>query len=172
MFSNLYIALFLLLSSSSAAYIAVMIKVASMGQQATNEDTRAAARSLLMSTIIGGAGAIIGWEVLSIAPVLTLYTLIIGLAGLVIGPRIFQGAAMHPQAGTWSYGYVTMLVLLAPAVMDGIGGNTASIKFWDRIIMFAAATLYAVAAVYIVDALRVSLRNNRRDPAVAERTVS
>lgn len=148
------VALLLMLSSSSTAYIAVMIKVASMGQQTTNDDTKAAGRSLILSTIIGGVGAIIGWEMLSIAPTLTLYTLIVGLAGLVMGPKIFQGAAMHPQGATWSYGYITMVILLAPAVTDSIGGDSASVKFWDRIIMFAGATLYAVAAVYIVDAFR------------------
>jgi len=148
------VALFLMLSSSSTAYIAVMIKVASMGQQATNGETRAAGRSLILSTIIGGVAAIIGWEMLSITPTLTLYALIIGLAGLIMGPKIFQGPAMHPQGATWSYGYITMVILLAPAVMDSIGGDTASVKFWDRIIMFAGATLYAVAAVYIVDAFR------------------
>lgn len=148
------VALLLMLSSSSTAYIAVMIKVASMGQQATNDDTRHAGRSLILSTIIGGVGAIIGWEILSLVPTLTLYTLIIGLAGLIMGPKIFQGAAMHPQGATWSYGYITMVILLAPAVMDGIGGDAASVKFWDRIIMFAGATLYAVAAVYVVDAFR------------------
>lgn len=148
------VALLLMLSSSSTAYIAVMIKVASMGQQATNDDTREAARSLLLSTAIGGIGAIIGWEMLSLTPTLTLYTLIIGLAGLIMGPKIFQGAGMHSQAGTWSYGYITMLILLAPAVMDSIGGDAASVKFWDRLFLFAGATLYAVAAVYIVDAFR------------------
>ncbi len=148
------VALLLMLSSSSTAYIAVMIKVASMGQQATNDDTRAAGRSLILSTIIGGIGAVIGWELISMVPTLTFYTLLIGLAGLIIGPKIFQGVAMHPQAGTWSYGFMTMLILLAPAVMDGIGGDSASVKFWDRIIMFAGATLYAVAAVYVVDAFR------------------
>lgn len=148
------VALLLMLSSSSTAYIAVMIKVASMGQQATNDDTRTAGHSLILSTIIGGVGAVIGWEMLSIAPTLMLYMAIIGLAGLIMGPRIFQGSAMHPQGATWSYGYITMVVLLAPAVMDSIGGDTASAKFWDRIIMFAGATLYAVAAVYIVDAFR------------------
>jgi hypothetical protein len=153
------VALLLMLSSSSTAYIAVMIKVASMGQQTTNDDTRAAGRSLILSTIIGGVGAIVGWEMLSIAPTLTLYTLIVGLAGLFMGPKIFQGAAMHPQAGTWSYGYMTMLILLAPAVMDSIGGDSASVKFWDRIIMFAGATLYAVAAVYVVDAFRPRRRS-------------
>jgi uncharacterized membrane protein YccC len=148
------VALFLMLSPSSTAYIAVMIKVASMGQQATNDDTRAAGRSLILSTIIGGIGAIIGWELLSMMPTLTFYTLLIGLAGLIIGPRIFQGPGMHPQGATWSYGFITMLILLAPAVMDSIGGDTASVKFWDRIIMFACATLYAVVAVYVVDAFR------------------
>jgi hypothetical protein len=141
------VALLLMLSSSSTAYIAVMIKVASMGQQATNDDTRHAGRSLIQSTIIGG-------EMLSLVPTLTLYTLIVGLAGLVMGPKIFQGVAMHPQGATWSYGYITMVILLAPAVMDSIGGDAASVKFWDRIIMFAGATLYAVAAVYVVDAFR------------------
>jgi hypothetical protein len=148
------VALFLMLSSSSVAYIAVMIKVASMGQQATNDDTRHAGRSLILSTIIGGIGAIIGWEMLSLVPTLTLYTLVVGLAGLIMGPKIFQGAAMHPQGATWSYGYITMVILLAPAVMDSIGGDAASVKFWERIIMFAGATLYAVVAVYIVDAFR------------------
>ena len=166
------VALFLLLSSSSTSYIAVMIKVASMGQQATSDDTRAAARSLLLSTVIGGVGAIIGWEMLSIAPTLTLYTLIVGLAGLIMGGRIFQGAGLHPQGATWSYGYITMIVLLAPAVMDSIVGNTASIKFWDRIIMFAAATIYAVAAVYVVDAIRGSTRHPRGKTTVVERTTS
>jgi hypothetical protein len=148
------VALLLMLSSSSTAYIAVMIKVASMGQQATNDDTRAAGRSLILSTIIGGIGAIIGWQLLSMVPTLTFYTLLIGLAGLIIGPKIFQGPGMHPQAATWSYGFMTLLILLAPAVMDSIGGDAAGAKFWDRLIMFAWATLYAVAAVYIVDAFR------------------
>ena len=161
------VALLLMLSSSSTAYIAVMIKVASMGQQATNDDTKGAGKSLILSTIIGGIGAVIGWEMLSIAPTLMLYTLIIGLAGLLMGPKIFQGAAMHPQAGTWSYGYMTMLILLAPAVMDSIGGDSASVKFWDRIIMFAGATLYAVAAVYIVDAFRP--RSARNESQVGDR---
>jgi hypothetical protein len=161
------VALLLMVSSSSTAYIAVMIKVASMGQQATNDDTRGAGRSLILSTIIGGIGAVIGWEMLSLAPTLTLYTLIVGLAGLIMGPRIFQGAALHPQAGTWSFGYLTMLVLLAPAVMDSIGGDSASVKFWDRIIMFGFATLYAVAAVYIVDAFRP--RHPKQDDSLPDR---
>jgi hypothetical protein len=148
------VAIFMLFSAASTAYIPVMLKVASMGQQATNEAALDAGRSLILSTIIGGVGAIIGWQILGIAPTLLIYTLVVGLAGLIIGPKIFQGTSTHPQAATWSYGYLTMLVILAPAVMDSIGGDPASLKFWDRILMFAGTTIYAVAAVYVVDAFR------------------
>jgi len=59
---------------------------------------------------------------------------------------------MHPQAATWSYGFLTMIVILAPAVMDSAGGGPAGVKFWDRLLMFAGTTLYAVGTVYIFDA--------------------
>jgi len=148
------VALWFLLSSGSAAYVPVMIKVASMGQQATNEDTRKAGRSLVMSTIIGGIGAVIGWQVLSMAPTLSLYVVLIALAALLMGPKIFRGAGMHPDGATWSYGYLTMIVILAPAVLDGLGGDAAGAKFQERLVMFGLTTLYAVAAVYVVDAFR------------------
>jgi hypothetical protein len=119
-----------------------------------NEGARLAGRSLLASTVIGGIGAIIGWQLLRVSPTLSMYTLVIALGALVMGPRIFQGRAMHPQAGTWSYGYLTMIVILAPAVMDSTGGTSANVAFWSRLLMFALATLYGVIAVYVVDAFR------------------
>jgi hypothetical protein len=148
------IAFWFMLSGASTSYVPVMIKVASMGQQATNEGARFAGRSLILSTIIGGIGAIIGWNVLSVVPELSVYALLIGLAGLVFGPRIFRGKGMHPDAATWSYAYLTMIVILAPAVMDTASGSSANVAFWSRLLMFALATLYGVAAVYVVDAFR------------------
>jgi hypothetical protein len=150
------VALFFLFSSASTAYVPVMIKVAAMGQQATNDGARKAGNSLMMSTIIGGAGAIIGWQVLSITPTLTIYTLVIAVAGLLMGPRIFQGRGMHPQAATWSYALLTMIVILAPAVMDSAGGGAAGMKFWERLVMFGGTTVYAVGTVYIFDAFTAS----------------
>lgn len=152
------VALFFLFSSASTAYVPVMIKVAAMGQQATNGETRKAGRSLVMSTIIGGAGAIIGWQVLSIAPTLTIYTLVVAIAGLLIGPKIFRGRSMHPDAATWSYAFLTMIVILAPAVMDSAGGGSAGLKFWQRLVMFGGTTIYAVGTVYIFDAFTASRR--------------
>ncbi len=151
-----------MMSSASTSYVPVMIKVASMGQQATNEGARQAGKSLILSTLIGGIGAIIGWNILQIVPTLSMYALVIGLGALIIGPRIFQGQAMHPQAATWSYGYLTMIVILAPAVMDTMSGSSANLAFWSRLVMFAFATLYGVAAVYVVDALNAG-REHRQE---------
>ena len=147
------IIIWFLLSSASASYAAVMIKVASMGQQAGLDQTRQAGKSLLFSTFIGGVGAIIAWQVLSIWPSLIMYVLLIGLAGLIMGPKIFKGQGMHPNGATWSYGFLTMIVVLAPAVMDGQGGGSADAAFWSRLIMFVLATLYAVGAVFVFDVL-------------------
>jgi uncharacterized membrane protein YccC len=142
-----------LMSSASASYAAVMIKVASMGQQAGLDQTRQTGRSLLYSTLIGGVGAIIGWQVLSIWPSLLMYTLLIGLGGLLIGSRIFAGKGLHKNGPTWSYGFLTMIVVLAPAVLDGQAGSSADAAFWSRLNMFVLATLYAIGAVFIFDTL-------------------
>jgi hypothetical protein len=66
---------------------------------------------------------------------------------------------MHPDAATWSYAYLTMIVILAPAVMDSASGSSADMAFWSRLLMFALATLYGVAAVYVVDAFRPARTN-------------
>ncbi len=148
------VAFWFLLSAASTAYLPVMLKVASMGQQATNEDTAQAAHSLTVSTLAGGIAAVIGWSILSVAPTLPVYAILVAIAGLCFGAKTFKGLAMQPDGATWSYAYLTMLVILAPAVLDSAGGAPAGAKFWDRLIMFAGAGLYAVIAVYVVDAFR------------------
>lgn len=147
------IILWFLLSSASTSYAAFLIKVASMGQQASVDQTRQVARSLLTSTIIGGVAAIIAWQVLSIWPSLIMYILLIGLAGLVMGSRIFSGQGMHPAGSTWSYGFLTMIVVLAPAVLDTQSGAAAGSAFWSRLEMFIWATIYGTGAVFVFDTL-------------------
>jgi len=145
--------LWFMLSSASTSYAAFMIKVASMGQQADVDKSRHVARSLLLSTAIGGVAAIIAWQVLSIWPSLVMYILLIGLGGLIMGPRIFGGPGMHPAGATWSYGYLTMIVVLAPAVLDTQTGAAAGDAFWSRLEMFVWATIYGTGAVFVFDTL-------------------
>jgi len=144
--------IFFLFYAGSSSYMVVMIKVASMGQQAENDETKQVGKSLLMSTFIGGVGAVVIWNLMSIWPSLINLVLLVALAGLIMGRKIFQGPGMATGAGTWSYAFMTMLVIIVPALADGAGGDAAGVKFFDRITMLAWATLYGVAAVYIFDA--------------------
>ena len=141
-----------LLSGASAANLAVMIKVSAMGQEVSRQSTRAAARSLVFSTLAGGLAAILAWQVLSAWPSLTLYVLLVALAGLFFGWRIFTGQGLRDGADMWTYAFLTMIVVLAPAVLDSDFGSAAGARFYDRLLMFLGATLYAVVAVFIFDA--------------------
>jgi hypothetical protein len=141
-----------MLSGASAANLAVMIKVSAMGQEVSRQSTRRAARSLVFSTLAGGLAAVLAWQVLSAWPSLTLYVLLVALAGLFFGWRIFAGQGLRDDADTWTYAFLTMIVVLAPAVLDSDFGSAAGVRFYDRLFMFGWATLYAVAAVYVFDA--------------------
>ncbi len=41
------------------------------------------------------------------------------------------------------------------------GGGSAGIKFWERLVMFGGTTLYAVATVYIFDAIVAARRGSK-----------
>jgi hypothetical protein len=146
------ILLWFLLSGASAANMAVMIKVSAMGQEVSQQSTRNAAKSLIFSTFAGGLAAVIAWKILSVWPSLTLYALLVALAGLFFGQRIFEGRGLHKHAATWTYAFLTMIVVLAPAVLDSDFGSAAGARFYDRLFMFGWATLYAVGAVFVFDA--------------------
>lgn len=153
--------LFWLLATSGVSNIAVAIKVSSMGQQACADSSRQAGRSLLASTFIGGIAAILIWLVLRVWPSLLLYSLLVLLAGLVMGRRIFAGPAFAPGGQVWSYAYVTMLIILGPIVLDS--GDAAGGRFLDRLLMFLGATVYSVLAVFFFDAVmrHRKLQNDR-----------
>lgn len=147
------ILLWFMMSGASAANLAVMIKVSAMGQEVSRQSTRAAAKSLIFSTLAGGLAAVIAWQVLSIWPSLTMYVALVALAGLYFGRRIFEGCGLRDDADTWTYAFLTMIVVLAPAVLDSDFGSAAGARFYDRLFMFGWATLYAVVAVFVYDAL-------------------
>lgn len=152
MFVVFPLALLFMFMSGSPSYTVVMIKCASLGQQATSDESRKMGRSLLESTFWGGVGAIIGWYALSLWPSLVFYTLIIMLAGLLFGRGIFKGPAVGPKFSMWSYAFLTMIVILAPAVLDSPVSNSAESAFWIRLGLIALVAVYGTITVAIFDA--------------------
>jgi len=146
------IAILFLFSSASTSYAVVMIKVATMGQQSESSDAKDMGRSLLESTLWGGVGAIVIWQLLSLWPSLFFYSLLIAIAALAFGRGIFSGSGMHPRASMWSYALLTMVVLIAPAVLDGAGGTAAGAAFWTRLFLIGVTAAYGSLAVIVFDA--------------------
>ncbi len=142
------VVIFCLFSSNSMAYLPLMLKTASMGQQASSADTRNMARALLASTLWGGLLALIGWQLLTIWPSLLLYTLFIAIVCCLIGPKIF--ADHTASAEMWNYALITMLVILAPSLTDSLTSDSASHTFYSRLLLFIAIALYGMAASRLV----------------------
>lgn len=143
--------------SSSISYVVIMIKVASMGQQANAQASRSMGREQLESTIWGGIGAIGAFHLMTIWPSLLLFCLLIALACLVYGRRIFQGMAMHPRAGMWSYALLTMIIVLTPAVIST--GGDASAAFYTRLMLFVIIAVYGTISVAVFDAFWPASKN-------------
>lgn len=146
------IVIFFLFSSSSTSYIAVMLKVASMGQQANADISRKMGRLQIESTLWGGLAAIIAWQIMSIWSSLLMYGLLIALAGLFFASRIFVGKGMHPKASMWSYAFLTMIIVLAPALLDGQTSDGASAAFYSRLLLFFIIAIYGSVSLAIFDA--------------------
>jgi hypothetical protein len=146
------IAIVFLFSSASTSYVIVMIKVATMGQQSGSSDAKDMGRSLIASTLWGGIGAIVMWHLLSAWPSLGFYALLMAIAALLYGRRIFMGAGMHPNASMWSYAFLTMVVLIAPAVLDSTSGAAAGAAFWSRLVLIGFTAFYGSLAIIVFDA--------------------
>lgn len=152
LFIVLPLTLAFLFMSGSPAYTVVMIKVASMGQQASAGSSREMARSMFASTFWGGLAAMIAWNLMGLWPALVFYVLLVALAGLLFGRRMFRGQAVYPDFSKWSYAYLTLIVLLAPAVLDSPFSNSAGNAFWTRLLLFGAIAVYGTLAVTVFDA--------------------
>ena len=162
------VAVTFLFMSGSPSFTVVMIKVATMGQQASTDDSRQMGRSLLESTLWGGVGAIVAWNVMALWPSLTLYCLLVALAGLIYGRWIFAGPLVHPKFQTFSYAFLTMLVILAPAVLDGAGSSGAGGAFWTRLGLFVVIAVYGTLSVWVFDTLWPERSATRETGGVAQ----
>ena len=75
---------------------------------------------------------------------------------------MFQGMAVCPDFSKWSYAYLTLIVLLAPAVLDSPVSSSADSAFWTRLFLFGVIAVYGTAAVAVFDAF---WPNRDRSPA-------
>jgi len=73
-----------------------------------------------------------------------------------------------------SYAYLTLLVILAPAVLDGPGSSGAGSAFWTRFYLFVLIAVYGSLSVAVFDAFwpgsgAPKNRRSNTDPGVTKK---
>ena len=134
-----------------ASYMPLVMKSASLGQQVCGVSARNAGRELLGSTLLGGLLAIVFWAVLSICPHLWLFFLLMLLFVLLLARRLYQLASNSLSPGFWLNTCATLIILLGQSVQDSAAGKDVYSAFAVRMALFLLVTLYACAAVYLLD---------------------
>lgn len=145
---------YLLALTNPAMYLPLIMKSVSLGQQSSLVDARQAGWELLGSTFLSGIFAITFWVLLGLSVNLWMFFLWMLLFGLYVSAKIYQVVKTRYPASYWINVLVTMLILLGPAVQDSANGNDVYKAFAFRMTLFVAVTLYAWAAVYILEHLR------------------
>lgn len=134
-----------------ASYMPLVMKSASLGQQVCSTSARDAARELLGSTLLGGALAIAFWMLLSTLPHLWLFFLLMLLFGLLLARRLYRLVENRLSPGFWLNSFATLIILLGQSVQDSAAGKDVYSAFAIRMGLFILVTLYACAAVWLLD---------------------
>lgn len=134
-----------------SSYIPLVMKSVNLGQQVCDTSARDTGRELLGSTLLGGALAIVFWALLSILPHLWLFFLLMLLFVLLLARRLYRLVNTRFKASFWLNGTSTLIILLGQSVQDSASGKDVYTAFAIRMGLFILVTLYAYAAVYLID---------------------
>jgi hypothetical protein len=145
---------YILLLINPLMYLPIMMKGVSLAQQSSTMKANEAGRELVGSTFLGGCFAILLWMALGIFTHLWMYFFWMLLFGIYFSSKIYQLIKTRYPASFWLNVVITTLILLGPAVEDSNSGKDVYTAFFIRISLMVAVTLYAVAAVYIMEYLR------------------
>lgn len=151
---------YLLALANPQAYMPIIMKSVSLGQQGSVGDARHAGRELLGSTLLAGCLAIFFWFLLKLCPSLWMFFLWMLLFGVYLSSKLYGVMASRFPPSFWMNTAVTLLILLGPAVQDSASGKDVYKAFAVRMGLFVAVTLYAWLAIHALEQLRT--RRQRR----------
>ncbi|MBN7796708.1 DUF2955 domain-containing protein [Parahaliea mediterranea] len=153
---------FLFTLTNPLTYLPLTVKSILLGREATEVRLRAATRELVGSTALGGFCAIAVWLCLSLAVELLFFGGWIGLCALMLASGAYGVLRSTLAPGFWINTLTTMLILLGAAVQDSVNGKDVYQAFAVRMALFLLVTLYAVAAMALLERLRARRANTFR----------
>lgn len=155
---------YLLALTNPSLYLPLMMKSVTLGQQSSVTDLHKAGGELLLSTLAGGALAIILWALLKIHPDLWVFFLGTLLLSMWCCRRLFAATATRFTPSFWQNAMVTLFILIGPAVQDTINGKDPYRAFIVRMSLFIALSAYAWFAARLIEHLREGRRQRHTIP--------
>jgi len=140
--------------SNPGMYMPIMLKSVLLSQQSSTLGTKNAAKELIGSTFSGGVFAVLLWMFLGIWPNLWMFFLWMLLFNLYFACKIYRLISSRLSASFWLNTVITMLILIGPAVEDSNTGKDVYTASLIRLSLFIAISLYALAAVYLLEYVR------------------
>jgi len=157
---------YLLLLTNPLAYMPVIMKSVSLGQQGSMVGAREAGRELLGSTFLAGCFAVLFWFLLKLSPNLWMFFLWMLLFGLYFAAKLYGVMPSRYPGSFWMNTAVTLLILVGPAVQDSANGKDVYAAFAVRMGLFVAVTLYAWLAIQLLEHLRARRLDKRRAASI------
>jgi hypothetical protein len=152
---------FLVAMTNPSLYLKVIMKAVSLGQQGSEVDARQAGRELLGSTFLGGGFTILFWVLLQMLPSLWMFFWWSALFGTYFMAKFYGVFPTRYTPSFWLNVAMTMLLLVGSAVQDSENGDDVYSAFFIRMGLFIAVTLYAWAAVYLLERHRTQSLQRR-----------
>ncbi len=149
---------FLMALIDPASYMPLIMKSVTLGQQVCITSSKNAGREVIGSTLLGGLLAVVFWTLLSILPHIWLFFILTLFFVLMIARRLYQLVPNNLSASFWLNAATTMIILLGQSVQDSASGKDVYSAFAIRMGLFTAVTLYACAAIYLIDNRRMRRR--------------
>ncbi|HKK22591.1 MAG TPA: DUF2955 domain-containing protein, partial [Pseudohaliea sp.] len=158
-----------LLLLNPALYLPVAMKSLLLSREASAVSVRTASRELIGSTLAGGAGAVLCWLLLGLAPTLWFFSLWIACFTAYAGYRVYGLAPTRHGPSWWVNALVTLLILVGAAVQDSAAGKDVYQAFALRMVLFLGVTGYAIGAMHLLERWRE--RRRRRKSRLGAREV-
>ena len=137
----------------------ILIFIAILAQQPGFAKDFKVGKALIVGNAIGGAAALVMYEVLVIVPEYGFMLLLTLLAGLIFGARVFSG---KPTGALYGMAFSTLLLVIGSVTS---GDDDAGSKVYARVFQIIVAVSYVVLAFGYIDRLLEDRRARRAERA-------
>jgi len=127
--------------------ILVMIMIALLSMQPAFAKDFKAGKALILGNVIGGAAAIVVYELLVLTPLYSFLIVLTLLAGLLFGVRLFSD---RPTAALYGMAFSTLLLIIGSTTSST---GEAGAKVYTRILQIMMAVVYVVVAFGLLERL-------------------